>query len=149
MPSRPRLGDQEEENDKEDQSDPEGVVHAQSRTIIEDILELISRFLADTGCDSVGISVAVYHVRNAPCDKHGSQRRDKGRQFELAHQKTVHHAADQTAGKGYQNSNNRMHASAHQRRRHHSAHTHHGTDGQVNVSGDQYVTLRDTDQQVL
>ena len=61
-----------------------GVVNTKCLSIIEEVLELISCFLSDTGGDGVRVSVIVDHVGNASCHEHGSECRDERRKLELS-----------------------------------------------------------------
>ena len=84
MSSCTGLREQEEEDQKDHESDPEGVVNTKCLSIIEEVLELISCFLSDTGGDGVRVSVIVDHVGNASCHEHGTKGRNKRRKLKLS-----------------------------------------------------------------
>ena len=147
MAPGPGSGQQEEKDQKQDQGDPEGIVNAKGLAVVEQVLEAVARFLA--GGDGVGVAVVVDHVGDAAGREHGAQGGDEGREFELAHQSAVDHAADQAAQQRYRHGDDRVHAHGHQGGGHHGAHADHGTNGQVDVSGDQQVALPNADQQIF
>ena len=132
-------------DEPDNQGDNYAVIEKTDLSIVEQVAEAGSQRLCS---DISGIIVAVYDLGYTTADRHGTQRSDEGRQFELSYQHTVYYTHYQAGNHGDYNRQDRIHSVADQRSGDHGGHSQHGADGQVNVSGDTYDTLSDTYQQI-
>lgn len=145
----PGLGHNEEGGEENDDGDPEGIVDAQGLAVVEEVLEGLARFFANTGSNGVRVSVVVDHVGDAAADKHGAQGGDEGRNLVFTNQNAVNNADDDAGQEGDEDGHDDADALGHQGTGDHSRHGDDGSDGQVNVSGNQDDGLTHADQEVL
>ena len=101
------------ENKENNKCDPECIEDSCCLSIVENILESVSGFFTDSGCNVVSVSVIIYDVSNTTCDEHGSQCCDEWWKFKFTNQITVYNTYNQCKNNCYNNCYDRVHSLCH------------------------------------
>ena len=141
MTARAGFAQQEVEENPKNNSNPDGVVNAEELAIVEKVAESLRAVT-----DGIGVIVVVDDLCDTTSDGHGAQGCDEGRQLAFCNELTIENTHQDAADEGDSNSNPRIDPLGHQGGGDHTTHTHHRADGKVNVSGNQYIGLANTDQ---
>ncbi len=142
MPTGPRAAEQKIANQPKNCCNPDGIVQAQKPAIIKEIAEAFGSL-----ADGIGIIIVVGNLGNAAGNGHGSQCGNERRQLTAGNQLPIddpyHKTASQSSKSGYPG----IHSIGHHGGGKHATHSHHGTNGKINVSGNQNKGLPDTDNE--